>query len=259
MLEGIGWPAAAASLSLVALSLAATAAIGLGVGRSIVVAAVRAAAQLLAVGSIFATMFASAQAPLWAWLWVAGMVVVACVVVVRRASTGIGVVGPVVVAVVSSTAISLAVVFGFGVIGYEPVAVVVMAGITIGNAVPSTVLGIDKATKLARGRRGELEAALAIGFDRRHTIRFFAPEAARSALIPQIERTKLVGLIALPGAMTGLLLGGVDPIDAVVIQLVVMYLVLGSAAICTITVVVIIIRAATTDDLRTATWTHIES
>ena len=53
---------------------------------------------------------------------------------------------------------------------------------------------------------------------------------ARTALIPQIERTKVVGLIALPGAMTGLLLAGVDPIDAVLIQAAVMFLVLGSVA-----------------------------
>ena len=53
---------------------------------------------------------------------------------------------------------------------------------------------------------------------------------ARTASIPQTERTKVVGLIALPGAMTGLLLAGVDPIDAVLIQAAVMFLVLGSVA-----------------------------
>ena len=121
--------------------------------------------------------------------------------------------------------------FGFGVLPYEPVsAVVVIAGITIGNAVPSAVLAVDQAVGLCRDRIGEIEAALALGLSRRQVVRFVAPRAARSALIPQVERTKVVGLIALPGAMTGLLLAGVDPVDAVVIQILVMYLVLGTAA-----------------------------
>ena len=51
----------------------------------------------------------------------------------------------------------------------------------------------------------------------------------RTALIPQIESTRTVGLIALPGAMTGLILAGVDPVDAVLVQIVVMFLVLAAA------------------------------
>ena len=58
------------------------------------------------------------------------------------------------------------------------------------------------------------------------------------ALVPQIERTNIVGLIALPGAMTGLLLAGVAPLDAVLIQLVVMYLVLGAVSTAVVITVV---------------------
>ena len=64
----------------------------------------------------------------------------------------------------------------------------------------------------------------------------------------------MVGLIALPGAMTGLLLAGVDPIDAVVVQLVVMYLVLGAVSVAVIVVVTAIARRALTPDLRLRGW-----
>ncbi|MTA88294.1 MAG: hypothetical protein F2549_04665, partial [Actinobacteria bacterium] len=50
------------------------------------------------------------------------------------------------------------------------------------------------------------------------------------ALVPQIESTKAVGLVFLPGAMTGLVLAGVDAVDAVTVQLAIMYLILGSVA-----------------------------
>jgi putative ABC transport system permease protein len=74
------------------------------------------------------------------------------------------------------------------------------------------------------------------------------------ALISQIERTKVVGLIALPGAMTGLLLAGVDPVDAVVVQLLVMYLVLGAAAITVIVMVLAVTRSTITSRLQVAGW-----
>jgi putative ABC transport system permease protein len=124
---------------------------------------------------------------------------------------------------------------------------------------PSTVLGLNQAVDLAVDRPGEIEAALALGFDRIQVGAFLAPRAARAALIPQIERTKVVGLIALPGAMTGLLLAGVDPLDAVMIQLLIMLLVLGSTAICVVTVVALVTRASVTDDLRLADWVRTRS
>jgi putative ABC transport system permease protein len=257
MLSGIGWPAVAASLSLVATAIAVAWALGLGVGRDIATASARAAVQLLAVGLVFAPLFSSSFALLGAWIWVCFMAVVAFVVIMRRTS-GIGsrrtVALPVGLAVVGSTALSIVVVFGFGVIDFEPVALVVIAGITIGNAVPITVLGANQAVAVSRNGIGQLEAALSLGFERWDAVHFFGQTAARSTLIPQIERTRVVGLIALPGAMTGLLLGGVDPIDAVVIQLLVMYLVLGSAAVCVVTIVTAVVWAAVTPDLRPADW-----
>ena len=119
---------------------------------------------------------------------------------------------------------------------------------------PSTVLGVNQAVSMARDRIGEIEASLALGFDRGGVARQLAPRAARAALIPQIERTKVVGLIALPGAMTGLLLAGVSPVDAVIIQLVIMYLILGAAAVCVVAAVAVVCRSAVDPSMRTSSW-----
>lgn len=253
--QPIGWPVVAASVSLVALALVLSLWFRLRLERQLVTASVRAAVQLIAVGLLFGTIFESDRAMWWAWGWVAVMVVVATVVVVRRAEQPVGGLGPVAgLAVASAAAVSLAVTFGFGVVDYEPVSVVVIAGITIGNAVPAAALGANQAVALGRDRFGELEALLSFGFDRRQIVRLLAPRVARTALLPQLERTRVVGLIALPGAMTGLLLAGVDPLRAVLIQLVVMYLVLGTAAVCVTATVATITRAAVTPDLSAADW-----
>lgn len=244
-----------ASLSLVLLAVGLSWWLGLRIERRLIEASLRAALQLFAVGFLFFFIFRAAAAIYLSWLWVGMMVGVATIVVIRRAEHRIG--GLALVtggAVLGSALISVAVTFGFGVIDYEPVSLVVIAGITIGNAVPSAVLGVNQSVGLNRDRRDELEALLSLGFDRRQIVRFMAPRAARSSLIPQVERTKVVGLIALPGAMTGLLLAGVDPVEAVTVQLLVMYLVLGTAALCVVATVTAITRGAVTSDLVVADW-----
>jgi putative ABC transport system permease protein len=255
--SAVGWPVVLASLSLVILALALAAGFGLRIERELIVAAARAAAQLLAVGYLFAFIFQSTGASYWAWLWVGGMTIVATVVVVRRAKYRIrGLALVAASAVAGSALISIAVTFGFRVVDFGPVSLVVIAGITIGNAVPSAVLGVNRSVDSCRERIDDLQALLSLGMDRRQIVRFMAPPTARTALIPQIERTRVVGLIALPGAMTGLLLAGVDPVEAVVIQLLVMYLVLGTAAVCVVALVTAITRAAVTPDLLVADWVY---
>jgi len=248
------WPVVAASLSLVVGAIALSRWLGLGVEMSLIWASLRAAVQLLAVGALLAFILRSTVPDLWAWVWVVVMVGIASFVMVRRMPSAPGAWLPATAAVAVSTAVGLGVVFGFGVIPYDPISVVVVAGITIGNAMPHGVLAAKQVVVQARDKPGTLEALLAMGFERGGIVRFLAPESARMALIPQIERTKVVGLIALPGAMTGLLLAGVDPVDAVVIQLLVMYLVLGAAAITVIVMVLSVTRSTITPRLQVADW-----
>lgn len=255
----VGWPMVIASLSLVLLSLGLAWWVGLRIERELVEASVRAAIQLLAVGLVFTMIFGADKAIYWSWLWVAVMMLVATRVVVRRARTNVrGLSLATTVAIVGSAAVSIAVTFGFGVVAYDPVSLVVIAGITIGNAVPSAVLGVNQSVTLCQDRRGEIEALLSLGLDRRQVVKFLAPRTARSSIIPQVERTKVVGLIALPGAMTGLLLAGVDPAEAVAVQLLVMYLVLGTAALCVVATVTAITGGAVTERLGVAEWVREE-
>lgn len=248
------WPVVAAALSLVVGAIALSRWLGLGVEASLMWASLRAAVQLLAVGGLLAVILRSTVPDLWAWIWVGAMIAISAFVMVRRMPAAPGVWLPATAAVAGSTAVGLGVVFGFGVIPYDPISVVVVAGITIGNSMPHGVLAAKQVVAQARDRPGTLEALLAMGFDRNGAVRFLAPGSARLALIPQIERTKVVGIIALPGAMTGLLLAGVDPVDAVVIQLLVMYLVLGAASITVIVMVLAVTRSAITPRLQVADW-----
>jgi len=244
-----------ASLVLVALSIGLAQWLRLGVTKDIVVSVIRAALQLLAVGFILTGLFESRLATAGAITWVVVMIAISTFVIGRRAkapSRRLYVAAGATVAF--TTALSLVIIFVSGVFPLTPVALVVMAGITIGNAMPSAVLGVNQAVAAHRDGRPQVEALLSLGMNRSQVVRFMAPTPARNALVPQIERTKVVGLIALPGAMTGLLLAGVDPVDAVLIQILVMYLVLGATALCSIVTVAAVSHSAVTDDLVVSEW-----
>jgi putative ABC transport system permease protein len=228
----------------------------LGVHRDLVIASVRALAQLLVVGGLFTFIFDTGGAVALAWLWVALMVAVTVFVVGRRAPAIPGLRLAALEAVVIASGVSLGLVFGLEVFDHDPVTVVVIAGITLGNVLPSAVLAAKQVETAFVDDIGQVEALLALGFDERGATRFVGPRAARTALIGQIERTKVVGVIALPGAMTGLLLAGVDPVDAVLVQIIVMYLILGATALVVTSIVWAASRAAYTDDLRLADWTR---
>ena len=77
-----------------------------------------------------------------------------------------------------------------------------------------------------------------------------AEAALRAALTPQIETTKATGLVFLPGAMTGLILAGAAPLQAVLVQAVVMFLVLAATATTTVVIALGLIRRLFTPDHR---------
>jgi putative ABC transport system permease protein len=153
-------------------------------------------------------------------------------------------------AFVAAGVVSLLVLFGFGVFPLEPQTLIPLAGMTIGNSMTATVVVARRVLDELRDKRDEVEARLALGIAATDAARPYLRSAVRTALIPQVESTKAVGLVFLPGAMTGLILAGVDPLDAVLVQVVVMYLVLGSAATATTVVAIGVVRRLFTPDHR---------
>lgn len=210
----------------------------------------RAAIQLVAVGLFFTAIFDHTYANTWAWIWVITMLGVATFVVKKRVPNISGVNLATFLALGISISFVLAVIFPFSIIDYTPVNVVVMAGITLGNLLPIAVLAVQQLESQFSTRLLEAEALLALGADKKTQSVFLPPKIIQTALTIQIERTRVVGLIALPGAMTGLLLAGVEPLDAVLVQLIVMYMILGSATVTVCVLVWLGLQRSFTDDLR---------
>jgi putative ABC transport system permease protein len=158
------------------------------------------------------------------------MLGVAALTARRRAPEVPGITGLTLAATSGSAFLSLFVVFGLGVYPTVGRAVVPIAGMMIGNSIGSIVVASRRILGELADRRAEVEARLALGQPWQDASRPFVRSALRTALTSQIESTKAVGLVFLPGAMTGLILAGADPVDAVLVQAAIMYLILGCVA-----------------------------
>ena len=246
----VGALGVAASLVLVAVAIGLSVAGGLGLERTMAWAAARALAQLLLVGVALAVVIDPDRPLVLSWLWIAAMLLFCADVARRRAREVPGMLVLGLVAFTATAAVALGVVFGLGIFPLEGRTLVPIAGLAIGNSMNAAVVVARRMVEDLRDRRLEVEARLALGLPARLAARPFARGALRPALIPQIETTKAVGIVFLPGAMTGLILAGGEPLDAVLVQAVVMYLVLGAGA-CAATVVAMgLVRRLFTPDHR---------
>lgn len=246
----VGWVGLATSLILVAFAAGISLWRRLGLERQLLWAAIRALVQLLLVGGALTLLFEPGRSLWWSWAWVAGMVAYAGDVARRRAPEVPRFAPLAVAAFAGAAVVTLGVLFGLRVFPLQGRTLVPVAGMMIGNSMTAMVLVARRLVDELRDKRDEVEARLALGQPSRQAASPYLRIALRSAISPQIETTKATGLVFLPGAMTGLILAGVPPLQAVLVQAVVMFLILGSVATTTVVVAMGIVRLVFTRDHR---------
>ena len=111
-----------------------------------------------------------------------------------------------------------------------------LGGMAIGNSMNAASLTLTRIRDDVREQRPKVEAALALGATGRQAASPILKTALQSALIPLIDATKTTGIIFLPGAMVGMIIAGANPLEAVRLQIVVLYMLLGSVSIAAILV-----------------------
>ena len=125
----------------------------------------------------------------------------------------------------------LGVLFASGTVPWTGAALVPMAGIVIGGAMNTHSLAGRRAFAVLREERGVYEAALSIGLTRAEAIEELVQRRLPEALVPGMDQTRTVGLVTLPGAFVGVLLGGGTPLQAGSAQLLVLVGLLAAQAI----------------------------
>jgi putative ABC transport system permease protein len=235
------------SALLIFVAGAVSLALRLGLEKKLAIASVRTIVQLILVGYVLSWIFEQSHLAAIGAILVL-MTVIAGVSAVRRTShrfphvylTSISAV------MLSSwlvTAIALSAIIEPDVWRERPAQYAIpLLGMLLGNALTGIALGLDQLGKSLAGRRSTVELLLSVGATRWEAARPFVKEAVRTGMIPIINSMMVVGLVSLPGMMTGQLLSGVDPLAAVEYQIMIMFMIAASTALGTIGAVVLGVR-----------------
>ncbi|WP_232330599.1 ABC transporter permease [Nocardia fusca] len=222
------WWQVAAAVPLVGVAVAAAGYQRLGLTRDLVTAAVRAAAQLAAVGAVLLLLFAHA-ATAGILGWIAVMLLIAGQVAGRRGRVVPRARVLATIAIATGSLPVLVALTVFGVLAVRAEVMIPISGMVIATAMQAGGVTLLRVAEDVGHHRPAIETRLALGMP---ATAAFAPHrrsAVRTALLPAIDSTKVVGLVSLPGAMTGLIIAGVDPLTAIRYQVVVMYMLLAAA------------------------------
>ena len=236
----------ALALCLVAASVVVSRVRGVGLEEDITVATVRSFVQLLAVGFVLDYVFQGHGA---LTLVVLGVMIATATVTSARRSRGVGGAYRVAALAVSlAAATTLGVLVVLGIVPSGARAVIPLGSMIIASAMNTTSLVMSRLRDGLAEHRREVEARLSLGQTSHQAARPWHRAALRTAMLPTIDQTKVVGLVALPGAMTGMILAGASAQAAIRLQLVVMYMLLGGNAVAALVAGEATVRALFTQD-----------
>lgn len=191
----------------------------LGVGREHVTAATRAVVQLTIVSLVITAALGSLW---WSLAFVLVMFLVAVGTSARRIDVVPGQLPWVGAAILAGVLPVLTLTLGSGVIPFNGAGIVPIAGIVIGGMMTATTLTGRRACDELLGQFGAYEAALSLGLSQHDAAFLVIQPSAREALTPGLDQTRTVGLVTLPGAFIGVLLGGGTPLEAAAAQVLVL-------------------------------------
>jgi len=113
---------------------------------------------------------------------------------------------------------------------YQPQYAIPLLGMLLGNSMTAIGVGLDNLTRNARQLKNKIEAQLALGYTAKESMKFIKQQSLHAAMIPVINMLVAAGIISLPGMMTGQILAGADPLEAVKYQIMIMLLIATSTA-----------------------------
>jgi putative ABC transport system permease protein len=220
----------AASLALVAVAIAVSFWRRAELEGDLAVAVLRSFLQLTAVGYVIQAIFDSDS--LWlVTALLAAMVTFGAFTARSRAKGVPNAFGPLILALGCAAAVTLGLVLALGIFEAKPRYLVPVGGMVIGNAMTAAAVALNRLADEVRGQSNLIEATLALGATAGQASRGLVTRSLRSAMIPLIDQTKTTGIIAFPGTMVGMLVAGAQPLDAVRLQLILLWLLLGSVAL----------------------------
>lgn len=220
----------ALTFSLVAVALVISYKEKIGLERDIIVGSVRAVVQLSVIGLALKFVFNLDNAFLTSVILLV-MVYNAAMVAAKRGS-GIGHVRVIsFAAILFGLVITLGVLIGFHAVSYQPSEIIPVSGMVVGNSMVALGLLYRSLLGSFAERREEVEVKLCLGAAPREAARNLIRNSIKTAMVPTIDSMKTLGIVQLPGMMTGLILAGTAPEVAIKYQIMVAFMLTGAVTI----------------------------
>jgi len=229
----------------------------LDLDKALILGALRAFAQLMAVGYVLKYVFELDQ-----WYHVLLMLTLMVLVAARSSSQRVErpppglqylMVGTIYAAMAAVMAPVAIVILRLDV-WYQPQYIIPISGMMIGNAMNGAAVAVDRLMGEVRLRRPEIETKLSPGATWQQAAQASRRNALRAGLIPTINTITVYGLVQLPGMMTGQIIGGVEPVEAVKYQILIAYMLVGAVGISAFLTVRFACRRLFTKDHQLAPW-----
>lgn len=204
----------------------------LGLEKEIIISISRAIIQLVIMGYILDTIF-GLKNPICTAILVLIMIGNAAINTKKRAENIKNSVKISFVSMIIGTSITMTVLILSGSIKFTPNEVIPVAGMVISNSMIAIGLSYRNLNNSFKNRRAEVEVKLSLGADIRESSIDIIRESIKIAIIPSIDSAKTLGIVSLPGMMTGLILAGTSPIMAIKFQIMVTFMILSSSSVAT--------------------------
>ena len=205
----------------------------LGLEKEIVVSIFRAIVQLIIVGYILDVIF-GLKNPICTLILILIMIVNAAVNTKKR-GRGINKVFTIsFVSILIGASVTLSILVISGVIKFSPNEIIPIAGMIISNSMIAIGLSYTNLNNSFKNKREEVEVKLSLGADVKEASKSILRDSVKVAIIPTIDSAKTLGIVSLPGMMTGLILAGVSPLTAIKFQIMVTFMLLSASAVSTI-------------------------
>lgn len=205
----------------------------LGLEKEIIISMVRAIIQLLAVGYILDMVF-GLNNPIVIMILILIMSINASLNIIKRGKNIKNVFRISLVSILVGSIITISVLVLSGVIDFTANEIIPVSGMIISNSMVAIGLSYRNLNTSFNIRRAEVETKLSLGASIKESSKDILRDSIKVAIIPTIDSAKTLGIVSLPGTMTGLILGGVSPVMAVKFQIMVTFMIISSASISTL-------------------------
>ena len=218
------------TFSLVAVALLISYKEKIGLEKDIIVGSVRAVVQLSVIGLVLKLVFNLNNVPLTSIILLV-MAYNAAAVAAKRGS-GISHVRAIsFIAIMVGLIITLGGLIGFHAVSFIPREVIPISGMVVGNSMVALGLLYRNLLGSIADRREEVEVKLCLGATPREAARNLVRNSIKTAMVPTIDSLKTLGIVQLPGMMTGLILAGTSPEKAIKYQIMVAFMLTGAVTI----------------------------